>query len=74
MVGSARIWDTGINRCLKTYTGDLSMPKLFSGALARLRAAVHAFIDDPFEVLHDYYWSAPWLEAKSQRPCEEECG
>jgi hypothetical protein len=74
LVQSTRICDTGTNRCLTINMGDLTMPELFSGAFARVRAAVHAFIDDPFDVLHRHYWSAPWLEAKLQRQCGERCG
>lgn len=35
--------------------------------LRGLRARLHALFDDPVALLHRYYWSAPWLEAKLDR-------
>lgn len=37
------------------------------GIVARLQARLVPLLADPFEVLHKYYWSAPWLERKLDR-------
>lgn len=41
------------------------MPSLLLTAFARAAAAIRNFIADPIAVLHHHYWSAPWLEPKS---------
>ncbi|MBT2188190.1 hypothetical protein [Sphingobium nicotianae] len=40
-------------------------------SLARANARLRGALADPFEVLHRYYFDAPWLESKLRADCRD---